>query len=94
MQIGRVPEPGQGRGGDEGWRARRGAVVAVAVFASLLAACAGTTEVRYDLPRSVTGNDNWVEYERVDGRWKVADCHAPVGGESTSSYGSAPASGG
>lgn len=54
----------------------------------------GEAEVRYDLPRSVTGNDNWVEYERVDGKWKVADCHAPIGGESTSSSGSSPAPGG
>jgi hypothetical protein len=42
----------------------------------------GEAEVLYDLRRSVAGNDNWVAYEVDNGRWKVADCHAPIGGMS------------
>ena len=45
----------------------------------------GQAEVRYDLPRSLIGNDNWVTYELVDGKWKVQDCHLPIGGQSSSS---------
>jgi hypothetical protein len=45
----------------------------------------GEAEVRYDLPRSKVGNDNWVEYKLHDGQWKVADCKAPIGGNSSSS---------
>ena len=29
------------------------------------------------------GNDNWVNYAVHGGRWQVADCHAPIGGESS-----------
>ena len=41
-------------------------------------------EVQYDLPASVVGNDNWVSYGYQDGEWKVTNCHAPIGGESSS----------
>jgi hypothetical protein len=44
----------------------------------------GEAEVRYDLPVAVTGNDNWVTYELVGGKWKVQDCHGPFGGSSSS----------
>jgi hypothetical protein len=43
--------------------------------------------VEYDLPAAVVGNDNWVSYTVHDGRWKVSDCHAPIGGSSSSSSG-------
>ena len=36
-------------------------------------------KVNYDLPVSVTGNDDWVTYERVNGAWKVQDCNPPFG---------------
>jgi hypothetical protein len=42
-------------------------------------------EVRHDLPESITGNDNTVSHERIDGAWKVADCIAPFGGSSSTS---------
>jgi hypothetical protein len=45
----------------------------------------GEAEVRYDLPVAVTGNDNWVTYELVGGKWKVQDCIPPFGGSSSSS---------
>lgn len=44
----------------------------------------GEAEVQYDLPQSVAGNDNWVTYEVHEGQWKVADCNAPIGGNSSS----------
>jgi hypothetical protein len=47
-------------------------------------ATTGDAEVHYALPASVVGNDNWVSYGYQDGRWKVTDCHAPIGGESSS----------
>jgi len=47
-------------------------------------ASSGEAEVQYDLPESLTGNDNWVPYERSGGRWKVADCIGPIGGNSSS----------
>jgi len=47
-------------------------------------ATSGEAEVIYDLPAAVVGNDNWVTYARHDGRWLVANCHAPIGGESVS----------
>jgi hypothetical protein len=47
-------------------------------------------EVRYGLPESVTGNDNWVTYERINGSWKVQNCHAPIGGSGGSSSGAQP----
>ena len=46
-------------------------------------------DVQYDLPESATGNDNWVEYTLHDGRWKVSNCDAPIGGSSSSSESSA-----
>jgi hypothetical protein len=46
--------------------------------------------VEYDLPASVTGNDNWVTYELIDGKWKVQDCRPPFGGSGDSASGSAP----
>jgi len=45
----------------------------------------GEAEVRYDLPVSVTGNDNWVTYQLVGNQWKVQDCHPPFGGSGSSS---------
>jgi hypothetical protein len=47
-------------------------------------ATTGDAVVEYDLPAAVVGNDNWVSYAVHAGRWMVADCHAPIGGESTS----------
>ena len=47
-------------------------------------ATSGEAEVQYNLPPSVVGNDNWVTYELHGGYWKVADCHAPIGGNSSS----------
>jgi hypothetical protein len=44
----------------------------------------GEALVQYDLPESKTGNDNWVTYALHGGAWKVADCHAPIGGSSSS----------
>jgi hypothetical protein len=51
----------------------------------------GEAEVQYDLPASAVGNDNWVTFERHNGHWKVSDCHAPIGGSSSSSSGTATA---
>ncbi len=45
-----------------------------------LTATSGEAEVAYDLPTAVAGNDNWVGFKRYNGRWKVADCHMPFGG--------------
>ena len=44
----------------------------------------GDAEVQYALPASAVGNDNWVTYGYQDGQWKVTNCHAPIGGESSS----------
>ncbi len=49
----------------------------------------GDALVEYDLPANVVGNDNWVTYAVHGGRWLVADCHAPIGGESSSKSASA-----
>jgi hypothetical protein len=51
----------------------------------------GDALVAYDLPANVVGNDNWVSYAIHDGRWKVSDCHAPIGGSSSSASGSVAA---
>ena len=40
-------------------------------------------KVNYALPASVTGNDDWVTYERLNGAWKVQDCHPPFGTSSS-----------
>jgi hypothetical protein len=48
-----------------------------------MTATTGDALVEYDLPAAVVGNDNWVTYAVHAGRWKVADCRAPIGGEST-----------
>lgn len=53
-------------------------------------ATSGDAEVHYALPASVVGNDNWVAYGYQGGKWKVTDCHAPIGGESTTASASAP----
>ena len=45
----------------------------------------GDAEVRYNLPAGRAGNDNWVSYKYESGSWKVANCHAPIGGESSRS---------
>jgi hypothetical protein len=39
----------------------------------------GEAEVEYSVSPSVSGNYNWVKYERDDSQWKVADCRAPIG---------------
>lgn len=44
----------------------------------------GDAEVKYDLPARVVGNDDWVSYAYQQRRWKVTNCHAPIGGESSS----------
>ncbi len=44
----------------------------------------GDALVEYDLPAALVGNDNWVSYTIHAGRWKVSDCHAPIGGTSDS----------
>ena len=43
----------------------------------------GSAQVLYDLPESKVGNYNWVEFRLHGGKWKVADCHAPIMGHST-----------
>lgn len=49
----------------------------------------GQAEVEYGLRTATAGNDNWVTYHL--GGSKAANCHAPIGGESsTSPSGSAP----
>jgi hypothetical protein len=53
-------------------------------------ATTGDAEVQYALPESVVGNDNWVSYGYQDGQWKVTNCHAPIGGESSSASASTP----
>ena len=57
-----------------------------------VSASRGEAEVRYQLPVVATGNDNWVTYELVEGKWKVQDCRAPFGGssESSSSHSTTP----
>jgi hypothetical protein len=45
----------------------------------------GEAEVEYALPKSsAVGNYNWVEWRQYAGKWKVADCHPPIGGNSDS----------
>ena len=51
----------------------------------------GDALVAYDLPANVVGNDNWVSYTIHEGRWKVSDCHAPIGGSSSSKSGTVTA---
>src|SRR5579872_2364232 len=53
------------------------------VLVRRVTATSGDAEVRYELPASVVGNDDWVAYGYQDGQWKVTDCHAPIGGESS-----------
>jgi hypothetical protein len=43
----------------------------------------GEALVNYDLPAAVVGNYNWVTYTVHNGRWKVSDCHGPIGGRRT-----------
>jgi cellulase/cellobiase CelA1 len=50
----------------------------------------GGAELQYNLPVSKAGNDNWVTYALHDHRLKVADCHAPIGGSSSSATSSSP----
>ena len=54
-------------------------------------AASGEAEDQYDLSAAKVGNDNWVAYDYEEGQWKVSNCHAPIGGESSSTS-SAPAS--
>jgi len=51
----------------------------------------GEALVGYDLPAALVGNDNWVGYTVHGGRWKVSDCHAPIGGSSSSGSGTVTA---
>jgi hypothetical protein len=44
----------------------------------------GEALLEYNLPPTVVGNDNWVTYAVHNGRWKVSDCRAPIGGSSSS----------
>jgi hypothetical protein len=48
-----------------------------------LTATAGDAEVHFNLPAQLAGNDNWVHYRIRDGRWRVADCRFPIGGNSS-----------
>jgi hypothetical protein len=53
-----------------------------------LTGTSGEAEVQYDLPKSLAvGNDNWVIWKLRAGKWKVSDCHLPIGGYSESSSG-------
>jgi len=61
-----------------------GAIKIRGVLVRNVTANRGEAEVQYELPESTTGNYNWVTYELLDGRWKVADCHAPIGGSASS----------
>jgi hypothetical protein len=45
----------------------------------------GEAQVIYNLPQAKVGNDNWVEFTRHRGHWKVSNCHAPILGNSSSS---------
>jgi hypothetical protein len=45
----------------------------------------GEARANYGLPESVVGNDNWVEFTRHGGKWKVSDCKAPILGNPSSS---------
>ena len=45
----------------------------------------GEAQVRYDLPAAKVGNDNWVEFTRHGGRWKVSNCQHAIGGASSTS---------
>jgi hypothetical protein len=51
----------------------------------------GQASVRYDLPPSVAGTDNWVTYAAYNGRWMVEDCIPPIGGNSASGSSSSSA---
>lgn len=39
----------------------------------------------YSLRASGVGKDNWASNGYQSGKWKLTNCHAPIGGESTSS---------
>ena len=65
---------------------------AIGVQVRNVTATTGDAEVQYNLPASRAGNDNWVTYGYQDGQWKVTNCHAPIGGESSSSSQSAATS--
>ena len=54
-------------------------------------ATSGDAEVEYDLPTAVAANDNWVTFKRHNGKWKVADCRLPFGGNSQSAVPVTPA---
>jgi len=54
-------------------------------------ASSGEAEVQYDLPESLTGNDNWVLYDRSGGKWKLDECIEPIGGVGSSTSGTVPA---
>lgn len=66
-------------------------IVMVRVLVRHVTRSRGEALVEYDLPAAVVGNDNWVTYAMHDGRWKVSDCNAPIGGSSSSGSSTAPA---
>jgi hypothetical protein len=55
-----------------------------------MTATSGEAQVEYALPQTAAGNDNWVAYELDRGQWKVADCHAPIGGSGSSGSATPP----
>ena len=67
-----------------------GSIRIVRVQVRNVTATGGEAEVQYDLPEAKTGNDNWVGYTYQDGQWRVADCRAPIGGESAGASASSP----
>ena len=67
-----------------------GSIHIVDVVTRNVTSTTGEAEVRYNLPVGREGSDNWVAYKYENGSWKVANCHAPIGGESASSPASAP----
>jgi hypothetical protein len=53
---------------------------------------AGDAQAVFNLPPRLAGNDNWVRYRVEGGRWRVANCHLPIGGSSKSASSSASSS--
>jgi len=67
-----------------------GSIRITGVLLRNVTATTGDAEVQYALPASIVGNDNWVSYAYQDGQWKVTDCDAPIGGESSGIVRSTP----
>jgi hypothetical protein len=64
-----------------------GSIRVVRVETRNITATTGQAEDQYNLPSGRAGNDNWVTYTYENGMWKVSNCHAPIGGESSSTSG-------